>query len=67
MVFLKKTVFFLLMPLYVPLALLINSTYGWWETKGKKNSFIFYILAPLYAPAAWFLWWSFDWWVKLSE
>jgi hypothetical protein len=64
---LKKLLFFFLMPLYLPLSLLINSTYEWWAGKREENKLIFFLLAIIYIPGSLFLLWTFEWWVKLSE
>jgi hypothetical protein len=63
----KKIFFFILLPLYLPLSLLINSTYDWWMKQAEDNKIVYFILAPLYGPGALFLLWSFDWWIKLLD
>jgi hypothetical protein len=62
----KRLVFFLLMPIMVPIAVFMNMTFDWW-VKLTNRRLLFFLLAPLYVPLALFLNWTFDPWAKLAD
>jgi hypothetical protein len=62
----QKFFFFLLMPIFVPIALFFQLTYDWW-VKQRNNRVLFFILLPIYAPLGLMMFKAFPWWVKLSE
>jgi hypothetical protein len=64
----KRILFFLLMPIYAPMALLSHLTYEWWLALHKKNladRILFYILAIFYGPMTFILHRTYDWWTEL--
>jgi hypothetical protein len=66
----KKLLFFILMPIYLPISLLFNATFDWWvDLPNNGNRLLFVILLPIYAPIALILnspFLGFDWWVGLA-
>ncbi|MDQ3014660.1 MAG: hypothetical protein M3Q73_02260 [bacterium] len=62
----KMFLFFLLMPVFVPIALFFQLTYASWEGLDRKRV-IFFLLLPIYAPLGVFMFYVFPWWTKLSE
>jgi hypothetical protein len=67
MEFLKKLIFFLLMPIVLPITLFLNATFDWWVGLGKTNKFLFILLAPIYGPLGLIWLGAFGWWVSLAE
>jgi hypothetical protein len=69
MLSLNRIIFFLLMPIMVPIALFFQITYEWWMSYSDKSGkrYIFFILAPIYVPGALFLNYAFDFWVSFGE
>jgi hypothetical protein len=66
----KKLFFFLLMPIFVPLALFLNLTFDWWAGLGDGNpmrKLLFIILLPIYGPLALIFNLAFDAWVALAD
>ena len=66
----KKIFFFVLMPIYGPLALFMHLTYPWWQDL-KKHGFLkkilFVILSIIYGPIGLFLWITYEWWADLAK
>lgn len=66
----NKILFFVLMPIYGPLALFSNLTYAWWQEQKKSGilrKILFVILAPIYGPIIFFLWLTYDWWTEKGK
>jgi hypothetical protein len=62
----KRFLFFLFLPIMVPLALFVNATYDWWVKLSRKRV-LFFLLLPIYGPLSLFLYYAFDPWAKLAE
>lgn len=62
----KMFLFFLLMPIFVPIALFFQLTYPKWESMDRKRG-IFFLLLPIYAPLGVFMFYVFPLWAKLAE
>jgi hypothetical protein len=65
----KRIFFFILMPIYGPLALFSHLTYKWWQELRKGNlleKILFFILALIYGPITLFLHLTYEWWAGLA-
>jgi hypothetical protein len=66
----KRILFFILMPIYGPLALFSHLTYPWWLELNKGNfgkKTLFFILMPIYGPITLFLHLTYEWWADLVK
>jgi hypothetical protein len=63
----QRFIFFLLMPIFVPIALFFQLTYTWWVGLRTSGRILFFILLPIYAPLALFMNWLFPVWTDLAK
>ena len=66
----NKILFFILLPIILPLSLFSFTTHNWWVGLSSKRGLgliLFYVLMPIYAPLAVLMNWAFSWWSKLLD
>jgi hypothetical protein len=63
---LKKIIYFLLLPIIVPIALFVNLTYEWWMSIYLSRKILFFLLSPVYVPLTLLMWGIFPWWADLA-
>ncbi len=63
----RKTVYAVLFPIYVPLAFFLAFTNEWWQGLNGKITILYVILWPVYFITSFFMAATYEWWEDLKK